>query len=37
MSATHVRFSTPDAEIVVRTADNPTSRDFVAKLPLTLT
>ncbi|TDD14901.1 cyclophilin-like fold protein [Nonomuraea diastatica] len=37
MSATRVRLSTPDAEIVVRTADNPTSRDFVAKLPLTLT
>lgn len=37
MGATRVRFSTPDAEIVIRAADNPTSRDFVSKLPLTLT
>jgi len=35
--ATRVRFSTGEAEIVVRLADNPTSRDFVSKLPLTLT
>lgn len=32
-----VRFSIGDAEIVIRVADNPTSRDFVSKLPLTLT
>jgi hypothetical protein len=37
MSATRVRFSTGDAEIVVRTTGNPTSRDFVSKLPLDLT
>lgn len=36
MSATRVRFAAPDAEIVVRVADNPTSRDFVSKVPLTL-
>lgn len=36
MGVTRVRFSTGDAEIVVRVADNPTSRDFVSKLPLTL-
>ncbi|WP_158852723.1 cyclophilin-like fold protein [Saccharothrix deserti] len=37
MGASRVRFATGDAEIVVRVVDNPTSRDFVAKLPLTLT
>jgi hypothetical protein len=37
MSATRVRFSTADVEVIVRVAENPTSRDFVAKLPLTLT
>lgn len=37
MSATRVRFSSGEAEVVVRLADNPTSRDFVSKLPLTLT
>ncbi len=37
MGATRVRFATGDAEIVVRVADNPTSRDLVSKLPLTLT
>ena len=37
MSATRVRFTTGDAEIIVRLANNPTSRDFVSKLPLTLT
>jgi hypothetical protein len=37
VGATRVRFSTGDAEIVVRVVDNPTSRDFVSKLPLTLT
>ena len=31
-----VRFTVADAEIVVRIADNPTSRDFVSMLPLTL-
>jgi hypothetical protein len=33
---TRVRFTVGDAEIIVRTADNPTSRDFVSLLPLTL-
>ena len=33
---TRVRFTVGDAEIVVRIADNPTSRDFVSMLPLTL-
>lgn len=37
MNATRVRFSNGDTDIVVRVADNPTSRDFVSKLPLTLT
>jgi len=37
MNTTRVRFSMPGAEIVIRVADNPTSRDFVSKLPLTLT
>lgn len=37
MGTARVRFSTGDAEIVVRVADNPTSRDFVSRLPLTLT
>jgi hypothetical protein len=37
MSATRVRFSTEEVEVIVRVADNPTSRDFVSKLPLTLT
>ena len=36
MGATRVRFATGNAEIVVRVVDNPTSRDFVSKLPLTL-
>ena len=31
-----VRFAVGDAEIVVRIVDNPTSRDFVSMLPLTL-
>ena len=31
-----VRFKTGDAEIVVRIADNPTARDFLTMLPLTL-
>src|SRR5215212_3236346 len=31
-----VRFTVGDAEIVVRIADNPTSRDFVSMLPVTL-
>src|SRR4051794_29807281 len=31
-----VRFAVGDTEIVVRITDNPTSRDFVAMLPLTL-
>src|SRR5215204_1707656 len=33
---TRVRFAVGDAEIIVRVADNPTSRDFVSMLPLTL-
>jgi hypothetical protein len=37
MGASRVRFATGDAEIVLRVVDNPTSRDFVSKLPLTLT
>lgn len=37
VSATRVRFTTGGAEIIVRLAENPTSRDFVSKLPLTLT
>ena len=37
MGASRVRFATADAEIVIRVVDNPTSRDFVSKLPLTLT
>jgi hypothetical protein len=37
MSATRVRFSTRDAEIIIRVVDNPTSRDLLSKLPLTLT
>jgi hypothetical protein len=36
MSQTRVRFTVGDAEIIVRTADNPTSRDFVSMLALTL-
>jgi hypothetical protein len=32
-----VRFATAEVEVVVRVTDNPTSRDFVSKLPLTLT
>ena len=36
MGETRVRFTTSDAEIIVRIADNPTSRDFVSMLPLTL-
>jgi hypothetical protein len=34
--ATRVRFAAGDAEIIVRIADNSTSRDFVSMLPLTL-
>jgi hypothetical protein len=33
---TRVRFSVNDAEIIVRIADNPTSRDFLSMLPLTM-
>ena len=33
---TRVRFTVGDAEIIVRIAENPTSRDFVSMLPLTL-
>lgn len=36
MGQARVRFTVGDAEIVVRTADNPTSRDFVSMLPVTL-
>ena len=36
MGATRVRFAVGDAEIIVRIADNPTSRDFVSMLPVTL-
>ena len=32
-----MRFAVGDAEIVVRLADNPTSRDFASMLPLTMT
>jgi hypothetical protein len=35
-AALRVRFTIGTAEIVVRIADNPTSRDFVSLLPLTL-
>lgn len=31
-----VRFTAGDAEIIVRISDNPTSRDFLSMLPLTL-
>jgi hypothetical protein len=37
LGQTRVRFAVGDAEIIVRIADNPTSRDFVSMLPLTLT
>src|SRR4051812_11703040 len=33
---TRVRFSVDTTEIVVKVADNPTSRDFLSLLPLTL-
>ena len=33
---TRVRFAVGGAEVIVRIADNPTSRDFVSMLPLTL-
>jgi hypothetical protein len=33
---TRVRFTVGDAEIMVRITDNPTSRDFLSMLPLTL-
>ena len=36
MDATRVRFTVGDADIIVRIADNPTSRDLVSMLPLTL-
>ncbi len=36
MGEARVRFTVGDAEIIVRIADNPTSRDFVSLLPLTL-
>lgn len=36
MGETRVRFTVGDAEIIVHLADNPTSRDFVSVLPLTL-
>lgn len=35
-AATRARFTVGDTEIMVRIADNPTSRDFVSMLPLTL-
>jgi hypothetical protein len=35
-SETRVRFTVGDAEIIVRVADNHTSRDFLSMLPLTL-
>lgn len=37
MSTARMRFSTGDASIVVRLADNPTSRDLISRLPLTMT
>jgi hypothetical protein len=36
MDVARVRFTVGDAEIIVRIADNPTSRDFLSMLPLTL-
>ena len=36
MGEPRVRFAVGGAEIIVRIADNPTSRDFVSMLPLTL-
>ena len=36
MDQTRVRFVAADAEIVVRLADNPTSRDFASMLPVTM-
>ena len=36
IGATRVRFAVGGTEIIVRIADNPTSRDFVSMLPLTL-
>jgi hypothetical protein len=36
MAETRARFTAGNAEIIVRIADNPTSRDFVSMLPLTL-
>ncbi|MFU8854353.1 cyclophilin-like fold protein [Micromonospora sp. SL1-18] len=36
MSVAQVRFSTAETTIVVRIVDNPSGRDFVSKLPLTL-
>lgn len=33
---TRIRFTAGDAEIILRMADNPTSRDLVSMLPLTL-
>ncbi|MFU8874582.1 cyclophilin-like fold protein [Micromonospora sp. SL4-19] len=37
MSTARIRFTTGDISIVVRLADNPTSRDLVSRLPLALT
>ena len=37
MATTRLRFSTPNAEIIIRVTNNPTSRDLLAKLPSTLT
>ena len=36
VAETRVQFTVGDAQIIVRIADNPTSRDFVSLLPLTL-
>jgi hypothetical protein len=36
MTQTRVRFAVDDTEIIVRIADNPTSRDLLSLLPLTL-
>lgn len=36
VGVSRLRFANGDAEVVVQVVDNPTSRDFVSKLPLTL-
>ena len=36
MTAARISFTAGDTQVVVRVEDNPTSRDLLAKLPLTL-